>query len=125
MVDVLEQLATQNEDYHKDAFYYVAKAIESAHEAIRKDEQRRRHISGGELVKEMVKLVKHDFGYLGATVLTEWGIVATDDIGKIVFLMVENGVLSAQESDSIDDFKDLFDLKTVLEHEYDDFRMES
>ena len=68
MIDVIDRIALQNPKYKKEAFYYVARAIESSHEKIRKKEHRRRHISGRELVDEIVTLAREDFGFLAKTV---------------------------------------------------------
>lgn len=124
MIDVIERIASQNRGYEKGAFYYIAKAIESSHEKIKKKEKRKRHISGSELVEEIVNMAKEEYGYLAKTVFDEWGIKTTEDIGEIVFIMVKNGILSAQKSDSKDDFKNLFDFAKVFERDYNRFELE-
>jgi uncharacterized repeat protein (TIGR04138 family) len=121
MDDIIEQLAVKSGKYKKEAFYYIAKAIESSHEKIKRKEHKRRHISGQELVDEIVMIAREEYGFLAKTVFKDWGIENTEDIGEIVFLMVDNGILTAQSSDSKDDFKDLFNLADMLEDRYDDF----
>ena len=71
----------------------------------------------------MVSLAKEDYGFLALTVFKEWGIHTTEDIGEIVFIMVENGILSAQSSDSKDDFINICNMKTVFEEEYQDYKL--
>lgn len=124
MIDVIERIASQNRGYEKEAFYYIARAIESSHEKIKKREKRKRHISGSELVEEIVDMAKEEYGYLAKTVFNEWRIKTTEDIGEIVFIMVKNGILSAQKSDSKDDFKNLFDFAKVFEKDYNRFDLE-
>ena len=124
MIDVIERLADQSGKYRKEAFYYVARAIESSHERIREEEKQRRHISGSELVDEVIALGRDEFGYLAKAVLDYWGIRKTEDIGEIVFMMVDNGILSAQDSDSKQDFANLCDLTAVFEDQYTDFEAE-
>jgi len=123
MKDIIENIVSRNPQYKQEAFYYVARVIESLHEKIIREEQKRRHVSGRELVFEMVRLAGEDYGYLAYTVFEEWGIHTTGDIGEIVFLMVENEILAAQSSDSRNDFKDLCDLKKTFEEEYSDFNV--
>ena len=55
------------------------------------------------------------FGPLGAHVWRSWGIRSTLDWGKIVFLLVDSELLSRQDSDSIDDFRDAFEIDQVFE----------
>ena len=124
MIDVIERLARQSGRYQKEAFYYVAQAIESAHDKINNAEKRRRHISGQELVDEIIRLALEEFGFLGRTVFNHWGIDRTEDIGEIVFLMVENGILSAQKSDSKEDFINLCNLSHVFEDAYRGFELD-
>ena len=41
-----------------------------------------------------------------------------DDLGEIVFALVDIGVLVKQEQDRPEDFQDLFDFEEVFEHNY-------
>ena len=52
----------------------------------------------------------HLFGPLGAHVWRSWGVHSTMDWGRIVFILVESKLLNRQESDTIEDFRDGFDL---------------
>jgi len=124
MKDIIDDIVSKHPQYRREAFYYVAKAIESLHDKINEKENKRRHISGKELVLEMIALAKEDYGYLAFAVFEEWGINITEDIGEIVFIMVENEILSAQSSDSKDDFISICNLKTVFEEEYQDYVLE-
>ncbi len=52
-----------------------------------------RHISGEELAHGVRDLALKQYGPMARTVLGHWGIHGTDDLGEIVFAMVECGVL--------------------------------
>ena len=54
-------------------------------------------------------------GFLARTVFAEWGIYQTADFGEIVFNLVEVGHLSKQETDSKEDFGDVFDFEEAFE----------
>jgi len=41
-------------------------------------------------------------------VLNEWGVSTTDDFGQVVFNLVNSGVLGKNETDSPNDFKNVF-----------------
>ena len=47
-------------------------------------------------------------------VLNSWGIKTTRDFGEIVYLMIRHKWMNAQPTDSIDDFNDVYDFKTVF-----------
>ena len=56
---------------------------------------------------------------LARTVLARWNIRRTYDFGRIVFAMVDNGLMQKTEEDSIEDFRDVFDFKHAFgEHAY-------
>ena len=58
------------------------------------------------------------FGLLARSVLAHWGIVCTEDVGDIVFALVEGGVLVKQDEDRIEDFRDVYDFEEVFESAY-------
>ena len=55
---------------------------------------------------------------MARTVLEHWGIHTTQDMGAIVFALIDCGVLIKQASDSRDDFRDVFDFEEAFERNY-------
>ena len=53
-------------------------------------------------------------GPLAPTVFAEWGVRSTEDVGAIVFELVEAGQLSARAEDTILDFTSGTDLLAAL-----------
>ena len=52
-------------------------------------------------------------------VLNSWGVKKTQDFGDIVYLMIENKWMSAQPTDSIDDFDEVYDFQTVFKDQFE------
>jgi uncharacterized repeat protein (TIGR04138 family) len=77
------------------------------------------HVSGRDLACGLRDLAVERWGRLSKTVLNRWGIKTTRDFGEIVYLMIEYKWMSAQPSDSIDDFNDVYDFKTVFEDQFE------
>ena len=73
------------------------------------------HISGHDLACGLRDLALEKWGRMAKTVLNRWGIKTTRDFGEIVYLMIKNQWMSAQPSDSLDDFNDIYDFKTAFE----------
>ena len=113
-VDTLARLQERYPRYHRCAYGFLLDAL---HRVISEQEERR-HISGQELVAGTRSLAMERFGPLARTVLEYWGIHSTDDVGEIVFALVEAGVLIKQEEDRREDFEDLFDFEDVFDHDY-------
>lgn len=64
------------------------------------------HLSGKEVLAAFEAEARDQFGPMAITVLQHWGITEALDFGRIIFAMVEEGVLLKQESDSLEDFND-------------------
>ena len=111
---VLAELQERNPHFHRRAYVFL---IDALHGVIAGMDERR-HISGHELVEGVRGLAMQRFGPLARTVLEYWGINTTDDLGEIVFALVDIGVLVKQEQDRPEDFEDLFDFEEVFEHNY-------
>lgn len=74
-----------------------------------------RHVSGQELCIGLRDHAVERFGFLARTVLESWGVRRTEDFGRIVFAMVEAGLLRKTDEDSLDDFTDVFDFDEAFE----------
>jgi uncharacterized repeat protein (TIGR04138 family) len=72
------------------------------------------HVSGPELLSGCCTLARQEFGLLAKTVFHAWGIRRTDDVGEIVFNLIEAHQLCKTESDSKADFQNVFDLDRAL-----------
>ncbi len=77
-----------------------------------------RHITGRELLEGIKELAKEEFGPTAKLVFEHWGIKTTEDFGNIVFNLVEAGIMSKTEEDSIEDFKEVFDFTEEFEGKY-------
>ena len=58
------------------------------------------HISGYELLEGMRRLARERWGLLARSVLERWGVYRTEDVGEIVFIMVEDPELQWKRRDS-------------------------
>lgn len=112
--ETLGQLQRRNPRFAVEAYVFVLGGL-----------QRRlteldcpRHISGVELAGAVRDLAIERFGLLARVVLEHWGVHSTEDIGEIVFLLVDHGVLTKEETDRREDFADVFSFEEVFESEY-------
>jgi uncharacterized repeat protein (TIGR04138 family) len=72
-------------------------------------ERLNRHISGQELCWGLRDLAVERWGLLAKTVLRQWKVKRTEDFGRIVFALIDEGRLRKQADDSIDDFRNVYD----------------
>ena len=112
--DVLWEMHQKNPRFDRRAYALVLAALNQVVDRLPK----RRHITGQELAQGVRDLALDRFGLLARTVLAHWGIRATEDVGDIVFALVEGGVLVKQPQDRIEDFRDVFDFEDAFEASY-------
>jgi uncharacterized repeat protein (TIGR04138 family) len=114
------KLARDDQRYHPDAFLFVCDGLEYAVSNLRKNAKypADRHISGGELANAMAELAIERWGYMARVVLRRWGVKETLDFGEIVYLMIDNKLMSSQPGDSIQDFIDVYDFEDVFEKSF-------
>lgn len=112
--ELLERLRERNPRYSESAYLFVLQALHYTIEGLGE----RRHITGRELAEGCRDLAIDQFGPMARLVLEYWGIHSTDDMGEIVFALVECGMLVKQESDTPDDFRDVFDFEEAFERDY-------
>ena len=112
--EILDQLQERNPRFHTKAYFFV---LASLHSVIRSLEQPR-HITGRELAEGVRNLALERYGPMARTVLEHWGIHQTEDVGGVVFALVEQGVLVKQDEDSLEDFRNVFDFEEAFELNY-------
>ncbi len=115
MIEKIEKVVEENEPYTLEAFKFVLDAL---HETVTKLDKPR-HISGPELLQGIRLYALKEFGPMAKTVLNYWGITETEDFGKIVFLLVEIGLLRKQPEDKIEDFKNVYQFDEAFAAGYD------
>ena len=77
------------------------------------------HVSGQTLCEGLRKLALEKWGRLTMLVLNTWGVKTTRDFGEIVYLMIKYKWMNAAATDSIDDFNDVYDFKTVFKDQFE------
>jgi len=112
--EVLDRLQERYPRFHPRAYMFV---LEALHHVIQSLEEPR-HVSGQELAEGVRELALDRFGPMARTVLEHWGIHDTEDVGRVVFAMVEQGILIKQDGDHPEDFSDVFDFEEAFELNY-------
>jgi len=112
--EILDRLRQRNPRFHGKAYLFLLSALNSV--LGRLDEPR--HISGAELALGVRDLALEEYGPMARVVLGHGGIHSTDDLGDIVFALVECGLLVKREEDRREDFQDLYDFEEVFDRRY-------
>lgn len=109
----MSQIAKES-PFPLDAFLFVQRGLEYTSkqeygDAVGDEDVDSRHVSGEQLCWGLKDYAVGEYGLLALTVLRRWNILTSYDFGKIVFAMVDAGLLHKTEGDRLDDFEDVFD----------------
>lgn len=68
-----------------------------------------RHITGQQLCLGLRDFAILRYGMLAPAVLRHWNIMRTEDFGRIVYAMIDAGLMSKTPDDTIEDFAAVYD----------------
>ncbi len=92
----------------KDALDFTLKRIAESNGG------KARHVSGPELLEGCRDYALEQFGPMASTLMTEWSIRKCQDVGDMVFNLIDEQVFGKQESDRKEDFSEVFDFEASL-----------
>lgn len=103
--EILKNILAHDSRYTVEAYAFVRAGLDYTVRRLEKP----RHVSGRELLDGIREFALAEFGPMTKTILNGWGIRRTEDVGEIVFNMVEAGLLGKTEKDSRTDFANGYD----------------
>ena len=66
--------------------------------------EERRHLSGGEFLDWLTRMLQDRFGYMGRWLLLHYGLEKPEEVGRAIFELVDAGIFTRREEDTIEDF---------------------
>ena len=118
--DMVSRIYEADFRFDTDAYYFLRDALDRTSRALGRDgpKAEERHLSGAELAAGFRDCMLEDFGPMAATVAEDWGVEKSDDIGAMVYNLIEAGAFGKAPNDRRADFNGLFDLIDELEAPY-------
>ena len=113
--DVLARIRARGGPYHERGYLFVLATIEYLQSRL----DPRRHVTGAELAWACRDFAREQFGLLAPHVLAHWGITRTEDFGRIVFTLVDVGLLVTQPGDQEGDFEGVYDFTDAFGEVYE------
>lgn len=108
--------------YPIDAFFFLQEglsfAVQKTHPKAPGRSRQNRHVTGQQLCECIRELASDRWGRMAGEVLRSWGITRTVDFGRMVFALVDSGLMFKTDEDSLEDFTDVFDFHTAFETSY-------
>ncbi len=107
--------------YPIEAFGFVREGLSYTADRVHEDPEALpeldRHVSGQQLCLGLRDYAIERYGLLAPVVLEHWRICRTDDFGRIVFAMIDAGLMSRTSEDSMEDFRAVFDFEEAFSRE--------
>ncbi len=72
------------------------------------------HISGQQLCFGLRDLAISRYGFLAPVVLRHWGVDRTMDFGTMVYTLIEAGLMSRNEQESLEDFGSVYEFEEAF-----------
>jgi uncharacterized repeat protein (TIGR04138 family) len=113
--DIMVRIRARGGRYHERAYLFLLGTIEFLQGRL----DLRRHVTAPELAWACRDFALEQFGLLAPVVLTHWGITRTEDLGRIVFTLVEVGLLVTQPGDLESDFEAVYQFPDAFGETYD------
>ena len=101
----ISKIAEEDGRFSKEGFLFILAALEYTLSKL----PERRHLTGEEFSRGIAKYAREQYGFLAKTVLNNWGITRTLDYGEIVYLLINEGLMSKTEEDKKEDFGGVYD----------------
>jgi uncharacterized repeat protein (TIGR04138 family) len=112
--DKLYDAAEASGRFRPAAFLLILRSLERA----QRRRGRRGHVSGVALLESLRELVREEYGPMALTVLHHMGLHSTEDVGELVFYMVERELLRKREEDTIEEFRDVYDFEEAFTYRW-------
>ena len=113
--DVMGRIRARGGRYNERAYLFLLGTIEFLQSRL----EVRRHVTAAELAWACRDFALQQYGLLAPVVLAHWGITRTDDLGRIVYTLVEVGLLVTQPGDHESDFNALYEFADAFGESYD------
>ena len=111
----VDTIVKRDKRYDPGAYFFLKDALDfTIKRTMSQNNGEERHVSGQELLVGVRDYALQEFGPMASTLLREWGVRSCKDVGEMVFVLIEEGMFGRQDSDTKDDFRDLFDFEEAL-----------
>lgn len=106
----IEKILNKDSRFEPQAYLFLKEALDFTLKRASEDsEGKNRHVSGTELLFGFRDLALQEFGPMAQTLMEEWGLSSTRNIGEMVFHLIDEQMFGKQESDTLEDFEDVYD----------------
>jgi uncharacterized repeat protein (TIGR04138 family) len=115
----LNEIVARTGLYPVEAFEFVRSGLGYTAQKVYPDDEKlsesEQHVSGRQLCYGLRDFAIRRYGLLAKPVLYHWNVRRTGDFGRIVFAMIDSGMMRKTPQDCIEDFDNVFDFAQAFE----------
>ncbi len=113
--EAVETILSTDTRYDREAYLFLRDALDYTTKSLKRSgEGPARHVTPVELLDGVRQYALKEFGPMTLTVLSYWGVRRSEDIGAIVFNLIEAGVFGRADTDSVEDFANGYDFAAAF-----------
>ena len=109
----VERILEREDHWPREAYDFVRRTVERAIENAA-ESGLRGHVAGPQIIEAARDLALNDYGPAAAYLLDQWHLQSSTDVGHVVFLLIEEGLLAKSDDDRLEDFENVLDLPAEL-----------
>ena len=113
--EAVEAVSREDKRYHAEAYLFLRDSLEATLKRRKKaTKEAGGHVAAAELLDGFRIHALGEFGPMAMTVLDYWGVRSSEDVGHMVFNLVQAEQFGKTEDDSIESFADGFDFHSAF-----------
>jgi uncharacterized repeat protein (TIGR04138 family) len=114
--EALEAIIAADARYDREAYAFLRDALDFTMKQRKKNskEEVARHVSGQELLEGVRQFAIKEFGPMVPTVFGYWRVQRCEDIGEMVFNLINVGIFGKTDRDTKEDFKNGYSFKAAF-----------
>lgn len=107
--EALDSIVMSDARYHRDAYTFLRDALDYTTKQQKKIRGSAvRHVAGPELLEGVRQYALREYGPMVMSVFSFWGIRSCEDVGRMVFNLIDAGIFGKTDEDSLEDFKAVY-----------------
>lgn len=113
--EAVEKICREDNRYQPEAYSFLRDSLEATMKRRKKTKKESgSHVGAEELLDGFRLHALDEFGPMSLMVLDYWGVRASEDVGNMVFNLVNAEVFGKTDEDTIESFRDVFDFNEVF-----------
>jgi uncharacterized repeat protein (TIGR04138 family) len=108
--EAVERIITEDPRFHRDVYAFLRDALDFTVKQQKKNKEGvTRHVTADQLLDGIRLYAIKEFGPMVPTVFGYWNVRSCEDLGYIVFNMIQKEILGKNDSDTIEQFREGYD----------------